>query len=134
MVDEFGLAGRRVLVVDDEDFARRFLIRILAQLGVVVAGEAEDGEQALAMLGGLGAPPDVIITDIEMPNLDGFELVRRVRFGAVNGLSQVPILVLTGRDTEANTRSARIHRINGFIVKPPKKRPVALSLRAALNL
>lgn len=133
-MDEFGLEGRRVLVVDDEAFARGFLIRILNQIGIGIASEASDGQQALALLKDMASPVDAIITDIEMPHLDGFELVRRIRFGTIDGLARVPILVLTGAGTEENTRLARIHKINGFIVKPPKKRQVALALRAALGL
>lgn len=128
------LHGKRLFIVDDEDFARSFLRRILDRLEVEVVGEAVDGEDALAKLAEVGASVDAIICDIEMPNLDGFELVRRLRFGAIDGLSQIPFLMLTGRDTEGNVRSARIHKINGFILKPPKQSQVGGALRAALKL
>jgi two-component system, LytTR family, response regulator len=66
----------RALVVDDEPVARRRLIRMLERIGgVTVAGEAEDGEDALAKIDALA--PDVILLDIRMPGLDGLAVARR---------------------------------------------------------
>jgi DNA-binding LytR/AlgR family response regulator len=65
----------RVLVVDDEPVARRRLIRLLEQIdGVVVAGEAEDGQQALERIAELS--PDLVLLDIRMPGLDGLAVAR----------------------------------------------------------
>jgi DNA-binding LytR/AlgR family response regulator len=66
----------RILVVDDEPIARRRLIRMLGRIdGVVVAGEAGDGEEALEKIAALA--PDLILLDIRMPGLDGLALARR---------------------------------------------------------
>jgi two-component system, LytTR family, response regulator len=66
----------RVLVVDDEPVARRRLIRLLGQIeDVVVAGEAEDGNQALERIAALA--PDLVLLDIRMPGLDGLTVARR---------------------------------------------------------
>lgn len=65
----------RVLVVDDEPLARRRLVRMLEKIdGIEVAGEAEDGEDALARIGTLD--PDLVLLDIRMPGLDGLTLAR----------------------------------------------------------
>jgi DNA-binding LytR/AlgR family response regulator len=64
----------RALIVDDEAPARRRLGRMLAALGVVIAGEAENGDEALALLQALR--PDVLFLDIQMPGLDGIGLAR----------------------------------------------------------
>jgi DNA-binding LytR/AlgR family response regulator len=65
-----------VLVVDDEPIARRRLIRMLGKIdGVTVAGEAEDGEDALAKIDALA--PELLLLDIRMPGLDGLALARR---------------------------------------------------------
>jgi DNA-binding LytR/AlgR family response regulator len=66
----------RVLVVDDEPIARRRLIRMLERIdGVTVAGEAEDGEDALAKIDALA--PELLLLDIRMPGLDGLAVARR---------------------------------------------------------
>ena len=68
----------KALVVDDEPVARRVLREELEQLpGVDVAGEAEDGEQALRQISDL--QPDLVFLDLHMPAMDGFEVVRNLR-------------------------------------------------------
>lgn len=68
-----------VLLVDDEMFVRKGLAALIdwGALGYAVTGEAENGEEALAMIGEL--KPDLVITDIRMPVMDGLELIRNVR-------------------------------------------------------
>lgn len=128
------LANITVLVVDDETFAQRLVARVLEKLGVAGVVTADDGEQALELLGSTEQPIDVIISDIEMPGMTGFELARKVRYGAVPQYKDVPILMLTGQDTEDNVKKGRIHKIEGFIVKPPKADVLKSYLERALGL
>lgn len=72
----------RVLVVDDEPIARRRLIRMLGRVdGLTVAGEAEDGEDALRKIEEL--KPDLVLLDIRMPGLSGIAVARTTRFPLV---------------------------------------------------
>ena len=59
---------------------------------------------------------DAVILDVMLPEMDGFELVRRIRYGTVPQYKDVPILMLTGQDTEDNVQKGRFHKINGFII------------------
>lgn len=56
-----------------------------------------------------------------MPEMDGYEFIHQVRRGGASKFRKVPVIVLTGEDTEKNVRHARIPKIDGFIVKPPDK-------------
>jgi two-component system LytT family response regulator len=80
-----GAAPLRALVVDDESLARTTIVGLLgADPDVVVAGECASGAEAAASIA--HAPPDLLFLDIQMPEVDGFELLRRVpadRIGAV---------------------------------------------------
>jgi two-component system LytT family response regulator len=69
----------RAVVVDDEDLARRRLMKLLAKYGgeVDVVGEAANGEDAIALIASLR--PDVVFLDVQMPGCDGFDVVRRLR-------------------------------------------------------
>ena len=63
----------------------------------------------------------------------GYEFVRQVRYGAVPGYKDIPIIMLTGKDTDKNARKARIHKISGFLVKPAKPNTLTNAIRHALG-
>jgi CheY-like chemotaxis protein len=86
------LAGVRVLVVEDEPDAREIARRVLEESGAAVTAVASAGE-ALASLAVL--PPDVLVSDIGMPEMDGYELIRRVRAGVPAAAHDVPAIALT---------------------------------------
>lgn len=102
-----------VLTVDDSRTMRDMLRLALASAGwsVVQAGDGLEGLNALDQ-----TRPDVIITDINMPNLDGFGFIERVRARAE--LRGVPILVLTTESSEEKKAQARRAGATGWIVKP----------------
>ena len=123
-----------VMIVDDEEFAQRFATRILNSLGIGEVLTADNGADALNKLAETNIDIDIIISDIEMPEVDGYEFVRKVRYGTVSKYKNVPILILTGQDTDQNVQKASFHKINGFIVKPPSAKDIELKLRKALGL
>ena len=123
-----------VMAVDDSAMDLRLITMILDSLGVGTVIAAESAGQALELLGGEGAAVDLVISDIVMPEMDGYELVRRIRYGVAPAHKDVPILVLTGKDTEINVRKAKIHKIEGFIVKPPSAEVIERHMREALGL
>lgn len=93
------MSGSRVLVVDDDAEIRALLRRHLQRVGYTVE-EAEDGEGALEQVS--KAAPDVVITDMVMPRLDGLGLLRALR-----GLDpDLPVIVLTGRGSFENALAA----------------------------
>jgi two-component system chemotaxis sensor kinase CheA len=87
----------RALVVEDAPVARELLCGILRTLGLDVA-EAIDGRQGLQMA--KSYPPDIVITDVEMPYMDGIDMVRE--FKASAPLAQIPVIVLTTDATGQN--------------------------------
>ncbi len=105
--------SKTVLTVDDSRTMRDMLRVALSSAGYSVI-QAEDGQHGLDVLA--GANPDVIITDINMPRLDGFGFIEGVR--GDSRMRAVPILVLsTESDTEKKQR-ARAAGATGWIVKP----------------
>lgn len=123
-----------VLVVDDEEFSLRFVARILQKIGVSRVLEAENGAEALEVMASPDIPVDLVISDIEMPEMDGYELVRRIRYGTVPQYKNIPVLMLTGQDSVDNVTKARFHRIDGFIVKPPKIDQLEIHMKRSLGL
>lgn len=104
---------RTVLTVDDSRTMRDMLRLCLTHAGYVVT-EAVDGVDGLAVLDHMR--PDVIISDINMPRLDGFGFIQRVR--ANQAFRAIPILVLTTESDETKKARARAAGATGWIVKP----------------
>jgi two-component system chemotaxis response regulator CheY len=105
--------SKRILTVDDSRMMREMLLLVLREAGFDVV-QAEDGEHGLEVLDANGA--DVIITDINMPKLDGFGFIERVRAGDHHRAT--PILVLSTESEAAKKARAREAGATGWIVKP----------------
>jgi putative two-component system response regulator len=102
----------RILVVDDDPKVRLLHARVARGLGFETE-TAADGEEALAKLA-LGI--DLILLDGQMPNMDGFEVAKRIR--AMPGFAFLPIIMVTGLDGPDEHRRALAVGINDFITKP----------------
>ena len=133
MVDE-AYGALTVLVVDDEEFSRKFVVRILESIGVGHAFTAENGIDALDQLSKAEGDVDLVICDIEMPEMTGYEFARRVRYGTVPRFKDVPILILTGQASDKNVKKARMYKINGFVTKPPTVDLLRVFIRDVLGL
>jgi two-component system chemotaxis response regulator CheY len=103
-----------ILTVDDSPSIRMLLRYALARQGYDVA-EAEDGVAALEWLAA-NERPDLMITDINMPRMDGYDLVETVR--AQGPHNDLPILVLSTESSEDKMTRAREAGADGWIVKP----------------
>jgi CheY-like chemotaxis protein len=115
--DDF--AALTVLIVEDQAVEAESLARLLRAIGIGQAIQVENGTAALEMMERLGSDGlDLVISDVEMPDMDGYELARRIRYGAVSRFKDVPIIILTGYYTDENARHARTHKIDGVVVKP----------------
>lgn len=105
---------KTVLVVDDSATMRMSLTAALEVAGFR-AESATDGEDAWTRLSG-GFRPDLILSDLHMPRMDGLELIRQVR--AMPALRFIPILVLTTDSQQALREEARRLGATGWLVKP----------------
>ena len=123
-----------VMVVDDDAFMRSFVTRTLETIGVGHVITAENGTDALTQLAETDGAVDLVICDIEMPEMTGYEFVRSVRHSMVPRFKDVPVLILTGQDTDRNMEKARLHEINGYLVKPPTVDLLRAQIRNVLGL
>jgi len=104
---------KRILAVDDSSSIRQMVSFTLRQSGYEVAA-AVDGQDALGQLG--KDKFDLIITDLNMPNVDGIQLITAVR--KLAGCSFMPILMLTTESQAEKKAAARKAGATGWIVKP----------------
>ena len=105
-----------VLVVDDMMPNRMLLRKMLTAAGYSVS-EASDGAEALAMLESGAVAPDIIVTDIEMPKMDGISLVENIRHLG-NGLEGVPVIAASGNADDTMRDSALDVGSDVFMTKP----------------
>ncbi|MCG9916702.1 MAG: response regulator [Phenylobacterium sp.] len=103
----------RVLVVDDSAVIRILLDDVLSALGYEVQ-VAEDGVSALAMMA--ASRPDVVLTDLNMPQMDGFALLAAMR--DLPDLATLPVVVISSEDGEAKQARGKAEGVAGWIVKP----------------
>jgi CheY-like chemotaxis protein len=108
------LDGLRVLVVDDEADARDLIARILADQGAIVA-TASTGEDALASVA--TSAPDVLVCDIGMPGMDGYQLMRSIRGSEPPG-RRLPALALTAFARAEDRKRAMLAGYQTHVAKP----------------
>ncbi|HEX3919819.1 MAG TPA: response regulator [Caulobacteraceae bacterium] len=107
-------AAINTLVVDDQMTMRALIRAALAQIGVTEVREANDGEDALRAL--VARPAHLVISDFNMPKLDGLALLRAVR--AHTPIKNAAFIMLTGRADVELVARARQFGVNNYLVKP----------------
>jgi two-component system, chemotaxis family, chemotaxis protein CheY len=111
MSDETGM---KFLIVDDFSTMRRIIRSLLKEIGYGNADEAEDGQEALEKL--RASAFDFVVSDINMPKMNGFELLAHIR--ADETLQHLPVLMVTAEARKEDIVMAAQNGASGYIVKP----------------
>ncbi|WP_166112954.1 response regulator [Pseudoalteromonas sp. Z9A5] len=113
-LEHFDVTLLRVLVVDDSRFARKHIIRVLAGMGIPAPVEAENGKEAIEYLNERSF--DLIVTDYNMPEMDGKELTETVRRS--NSYSHIPILMVSSEANETHLANIAQAGVDAICDKP----------------
>ncbi|MGE5503115.1 MAG: response regulator [Actinomycetota bacterium] len=108
------LAALKVLIIDDQEFVRTIVKKMLGQIGIGTVVEATDGNTGLSVAE--AERPDLVICDIQMRPMDGFGFVRMLRtrpYGAT-----MPVILLTSHADPATVGRAKELSIDAFLAKP----------------
>jgi DNA-binding response OmpR family regulator len=119
------MAGTRILVVDDDDDIRGLVRALLERAGHEVT-DAPDGRTGLREL--FADSPDLVILDVAMPGLDGWETLERIR-----EVSDVPVLMLTARDAELERVRGLQSGADDYVVKPFGRQELVARVDALLR-
>lgn len=104
----------KFLVVDDFSTMRRIVRNLLKELGYTNVDEAEDGSLGLAKL--RSDTFDFVVSDWNMPNMDGLEMLKQIRSDPA--LCKIPVLMVTAEAKKENIIAAASAGANGYVVKP----------------
>lgn len=104
----------KILVVDDFPTMRRIVRNLLKELGFENVDEAEDGQIALEKL--RNSRFELVVSDWNMPNLDGLEMLKQIR--ADPDLTKMPVLMVTAEAKKENIIAAAQAGASGYVVKP----------------
>ena len=121
------IVGETVLIVDDSSTARKMLERNLSEKSYQVK-TAVDGKDALNQI--KKSRPDLVITDIEMPNMDGFELLKNIRSNL--STSGIPVIMITA-NLDVDIEIGEKNGANGFLRKPYDKDDLTEQVEFLLN-
>lgn len=120
---------RTIMVVDDSLTVRKITSRMLTREGYEVV-TAKDGIDALQLL--QNTLPDVMLLDIEMPRMDGFELTKVIR--ADHRMSQIPIIMITSRTADKHREHAMNLGVNAYLGKPFQEDVVIAKIAELMNI
>jgi DNA-binding response OmpR family regulator len=131
MSDRPAESSPTILVVDDNLQNREVAEGHLVAAGYL-AVQAESGEEALALLQGGGPRPDLVLLDVLMPGLDGFETCRRIR--ALPGGTRIPVLFLTALGDLGTHKAALDSGADDFLTKPINRTELLIRVRSLLRI
>ena len=118
------LAGKRVVVVEDEGITQLQIRKILRSKGLDVVGDAGDGQEAVAVV--LETRPDIVLMDIRMPHMDGLEASRRIL-----AEFSVCIVMLTAFSEDDYQQAAMEIGVCGYVIKPMTSESLMPQIQAA---
>lgn len=118
----------RVLVVDDMSTMRKIVSKILREIGFVNISEAADGAQAWEEISSSGNSYGLIVSDWNMPNTTGLDLLRRVR--ADQRVNKTPFILVTAEAEQRQVAEAIKAGVDQYVVKPFNKEQLQLKIES----
>ena len=131
-MEEVDFKKLEILVIDDEPFMCRLITRVLSELELEKLSVVADGAEGLTKIMESPNGFDLIICDLEMPNMDGFEFVRKLRNTAPSPNADTPVLIVTGHSDPESVKGAVEAGIHGYLVKPISKQALEKRIIAAM--
>jgi DNA-binding response OmpR family regulator len=119
------MKAARILVVDDDEDIRKLVVQLLERAGHRVA-QASDGRAGLRALH--ASPPDLVLLDVSMPDLDGWQTLERIR-----DLSDVPVIMLTARGQELERVRGLQSGADDYVTKPFGRQELLARVQALLR-
>lgn len=119
-----------ILVADDSRVIRKAIMKILGpKFNIIETGDGEAAWRQVSQISRI----DVLVTDIDMPKLDGYSLICRIRASADAGLRELPVIVITGAEDDITKERAYACGANDFILKPLKSDQMLGCVKAHLE-
>ena len=122
----------RILLIEDQLFIRSMMARMLNGIGFKQVLQARDGKEALDLIAADREFVDVILCDLKMPNMDGFDFLAKLR-ELPTGSVQTPVVMLTASNDPESVHKLKALGIAGYIVKPASTQTVVERVRVALK-
>lgn len=117
----------QIMLLEDDPVSARMLQAMLARLGYSVCW-AQNGRKALELVH-VGPPPDLVLTDILMPEMDGIEAIRRLRLAIPN----VPIIAMTAQAESSYLKAAEVFGAELTLAKPISPEPLLAAIHEVLH-
>ncbi len=118
-----------VLVVEDSASVRKIIVSVLNQIGFVKVEQAEDGKEALDIMAFI--TPNLVISDINMPKVDGLELLSAMQKNP--GLKTIPFVVLTSQTSDETFKQVMSMGTADYIKKPFSKESLIVKIKSIVQ-
>jgi len=118
----------RILIVDDSPTQLNGLSKVLAKNGYDII-TADDGEQGVEKA--VSEKPDIILMDVVMPNLNGFQATRQITKNPET--SHIPVIMLTSKDQETDRVWAERQGASDYLIKPPNESDLLTKIRSIIG-
>lgn len=121
--------GIHVLIADDSMLIRQVVKKVLKQVGIPTDSvmEANDGQEALELI--KTQPVDLVLSDINMPNMDGLQMLMHIRQMEASNLQNLPVIMVSTEGSEETMAEAMELGANGYVLKPFTPEALAGQLR-----
>jgi two-component system chemotaxis response regulator CheY len=126
------LESASVLIVEDQNFVRELLGRLLTSLSIPKVSSARSAEDAFSILENDPGLADVLVVDFELPGMNGVKFIEKLRASTHRQLKEMPVIMLTGHNDLTLYRDAARFGISAFLVKPAGPVTLKTALEEAL--
>ncbi len=111
---------KKILIVDDDKHMRLMMAVQLKKALNVDCIEAENGKEAIAKM--LVEKPDLVLLDVYMPEMNGIQVLNKIRSSSIRALKEIPVIMLTGASDKPKVMQILKMGVSGYIVKPVNSR------------